>query len=58
LIKRRLRDILSAQSEGQIMDAKKKDEPEKEPYRFENGDLYVTPDKPTAPFVPDQGFDE
>ena len=28
-----------------------------EPYRFENGELYVPPDKEPPPFIPDNGFD-
>lgn len=36
---------------------------ESEPYRFENGELYVPPDKtpppkPPEPLIPDQDFDE
>lgn len=28
-----------------------------EAYRFENGELYVPPDKEPPPFIPDNGFD-
>ena len=36
----------------------RKPDPKPEPYRFENGTLYVPPpEKKPEPFVPDQGFD-
>lgn len=36
----------------------RKPNPNPEPYRFENGDLYIPPQKPAKPFIPDRGFDE
>jgi len=35
----------------------KDQKPKPEPYRYENGTLYVPPVKPPEPFVPDNGFD-
>jgi hypothetical protein len=29
----------------------------KEPYRYENGEIYEPPARPAPPFIPDRGFD-
>lgn len=40
-----------------MTDDEKRPKTPPEPYRFENGEVYVPPSKETAPFIPDNGFD-